>query len=93
LLKLDAAETLRIIGSAVVAVDVVSVVDVAVEVAVLHDVMTSERAIKPVVSSIRQWMLFGNSFFNSSPFCRMLVEKPKIAVSVSWGNNRHNVQG
>ena len=84
----------RVIGSVVVVVvDVVSVVVSVVEVAVLHDVMISERAIKPVVSSIRQWMLFGNSFFNNSPFCRMLVEKPKIAVLVSWGKNRHTIQG
>jgi hypothetical protein len=49
---------------------VVVVVDVIV---LLHDAATRARAIKPVLNSIRQWILFGNRFFNCSPFlCRML---------------------
>jgi hypothetical protein len=69
LLKLDAAETFRVTGSVVVVVvEVVLVVVVTVEFAVLHDVVTSKRAIKPVVSSIRQRILFGDKFFKSSPF-------------------------
>ena len=69
----------RVIGSVVVVVvDVVSVVVSVVEVAVLHDVMISERAIKPVVSSIRQRILFGDKFFKSSPFFVVcLLKSPK----------------
>ena len=57
----------------VVAVGVdVPVVIVKVEV-LLHDAATKAKAIKPVLSSIRQWILFGNRFFNCSPFlCRIL---------------------
>jgi hypothetical protein len=52
----------------VVVVRIVVVVVVAVGVAVLHDTITIERATKPVVSSIRQWILFGDKYFKSSPF-------------------------
>ena len=33
------------------------------------------------------------SFSKVLLFCRMLVEKPKIAVLVSWVKNRHTIQG
>ena len=50
-----------------------AVVAVVVEVVeLLHDAATRARAITPVLSSIRQWILLGNRFINYSPFsCRM----------------------
>jgi hypothetical protein len=50
----------------VVFVEEVAVVVVEV-VAFVHDVVIRVSAIAPVTSSIRQWILFGNWFFNSSP--------------------------
>jgi hypothetical protein len=64
----DATVVLGVVVVRVVVVVVVEFVVVAVVVAVLHDVVTSKRAIKPVVSSIRQRILFGDKFFKSSPF-------------------------
>jgi hypothetical protein len=79
----------------VVVVDVVgaAVVVAVVEVVVLHDAITSERAIRPVVSSIRQWILSGNRFFKFLLFCRMLVEKSKISRSVSFSRCSLEIQG
>jgi len=59
--------------TAVVIVWIVVVVDevaaVVVEVVVfVHDAVSRVSAIAPVTSSICQWILFGNRFFNLSPW-------------------------
>jgi hypothetical protein len=65
------ATVVAVVRVVVGGVDVVAVVvDVVV---LLHDATTKAKAIKPVLNNIRQWILFGNRFFNCSPFlCHML---------------------
>ena len=56
------ATVVVVVRVVLVGVDVlVVIVDVIV---LLHDAATRARAIKPVLNSIRQWILYGNWFFS-----------------------------